>query len=93
MAWNCFTNEAVKVPSAVATIVCVMAPPSLQESHAYRVPDPTGIVAATPRVCEDPIVQLNWTGLGVVTPSTVTGSPTGLVVAVTVATGKPGLRA
>src|SRR3989442_2680942 len=70
-----------------------IAPPSDHPVQMCRDVALIGIGDVVPMLCVDPVSQVFWTGDGIVLPSTVTGNPTGLVVTVIVAGGKPGFRA
>src|SRR5437764_13406045 len=70
-----------------------IAPPSDHPVQMCRAVALIGIGDVVPMLCVDPVSQVSWIGDGIVMPSTVTGNPTGLVVTVIVAVGKPGRRA
>src|SRR2546425_12352570 len=70
-----------------------IAPPSDHPVQMCRDVALIGIGDVVPMLCVDPVSQVFWTGDGIGLPSTVTGNPTGLGVAVIVAVGKPGFRA
>src|SRR5207245_10192336 len=76
-----------------ATMTWEIAPPSDHPVQMCRDGALIAIGDVVPMLCVDPVSQVFWTGAGIVLPSTVTGNPTGLVVTVIVAVGKPGLRA
>jgi hypothetical protein len=69
--------------AADATTVCEIAPPWLQFENVKRVPG-CCTLAATATVCVEPAVHWKLAGAVADAPSTVTGSPAGFVLTVTV---------
>ena len=93
LAWNCFLKLATTLRSVSRVTVWVRAPPSLHEVQMYR---DVGLMTCGSGVlteCVDPITTTFWAGLVYVAPSICTFRPAGFVDAVSVAPGKPGLRA
>jgi len=82
--WNWVPNVAVYVVAADGVLTeCEIAPASDQLVKTNRFPGVLGCGVLVAMVCEEPMIQVAFTGLGVATPpSTETVSPVGAVVIV-----------